>query len=85
MSAKYERRFFTGATEKPVNDTELRKDPDGEPSGFNPVSVFIEPLHFSASAAWALAPRDRWIGWDAMHRQKLLPFVLPTTRVQEAP
>ena len=44
MSAKYERRFFTGATEKPVNDTELRKDPDGEPSGFNPVSVFIEPL-----------------------------------------
>lgn len=35
---------------------------------------------FSASAAWALAPRDRWIGWDAMHRQKLLPFVLRQNR-----
>ena len=33
-------------------------------------------LLFSASAAWALAPRDHWIGWDAAHRRKLLPLVL---------
>jgi hypothetical protein len=37
-------------------------------------------LLFSASAAWALAPRDRWIGWDARHRQKLLPLVLSNDR-----
>ena len=23
---------------------------------------------FAASAAWALAPRDQWIGWDTTHR-----------------
>ena len=28
-------------------------------------------LLFSASAAWALAPRDRWIGWDLQHRSLL--------------
>jgi Druantia protein DruA len=37
-------------------------------------------LLFSASAAWALAPRDRWIGWDAPHRKKLLPLVLSNDR-----
>lgn len=37
-------------------------------------------LLFSASAAWALAPRDRWIGWDAGHRKKLLPLVLSNDR-----
>lgn len=37
-------------------------------------------LLFSASAAWALAPRDRWIGWDAAHRKKLLPLVLSQDR-----
>ena len=37
-------------------------------------------LLFSASAAWALAPRDRWIGWDAKQRQRLLPFVLRQDR-----
>jgi len=37
-------------------------------------------LLFSASAAWALAPRDRWIGWDAAHRKKLLHLVLSNDR-----
>jgi hypothetical protein len=37
-------------------------------------------LLFSASAAWALAPRDRWIGWEPTHRKKLLPFVLRQNR-----
>ncbi len=37
-------------------------------------------LLFSASAAWALAPRDRWIGWDLQHRTKLLPLVLSHDR-----
>jgi hypothetical protein len=37
-------------------------------------------LLFSASAAWALAPRDRWIGWDPTHRQKLLHLVLSNDR-----
>ena len=37
-------------------------------------------LLFSASAAWALAPRDRWIGWDTTHRRKLLPLVLRNDR-----
>lgn len=37
-------------------------------------------LLFSASAAWTLAPRDRWIGWDLQHRRKLLPFVLSNDR-----
>ena len=37
-------------------------------------------LLFSASAAWALAPRDRWIGWDDKHRKKLLHLVLSNDR-----
>ena len=37
-------------------------------------------LLFSASAAWALAPRDRWIGWHSKHRKKLLPLVLSNDR-----
>jgi len=37
-------------------------------------------LLFSASAAWALAPRDRWIGWDDKHRKKLLHLVLSHDR-----
>ena len=37
-------------------------------------------LLFSASAAWALAPRDTWIGWDTTHRKKLLPLVLRQDR-----
>lgn len=37
-------------------------------------------LLFSASAAWALAPRDQWIGWDDTHRQKLLHLVLRNDR-----
>ena len=35
---------------------------------------------FAASAAWALAPRDQWIGWDTTHRQKLLSLVLSNDR-----
>jgi len=37
-------------------------------------------LLFSASAAWALAPRDPWIGWDDKHRAKLLPLALSNDR-----
>ena len=35
---------------------------------------------FAASAAWALAPRDRWIGWDTKHRKKLLQSILSNDR-----
>jgi IS4 transposase len=35
---------------------------------------------FAASAAWALAPRDQWIGWEKKHREKLLPLVLSNDR-----
>jgi hypothetical protein len=37
-------------------------------------------LLFSASAAWALAPRDHWIGWDHTHRKKLLSLLLSNDR-----
>ena len=37
-------------------------------------------LLFSASAAWALAPRDKWIGWEDKHRKKLLHLVLSHDR-----
>lgn len=37
-------------------------------------------LLFSASAAWALAPRDQWIGWDRAHREKLLSLLLSNDR-----
>ena len=35
---------------------------------------------FAASAAWALAPRDQWIGWDKKQRQKLLSLILSNDR-----
>jgi len=37
-------------------------------------------LLFSASAAWALAPRDEWIGWEKKHRQKLLHLIISNDR-----
>jgi hypothetical protein len=37
-------------------------------------------LLFSASAAWALAPRDQWIGWEKKHRQKLLHLIISNDR-----
>lgn len=37
-------------------------------------------LLFSASAAWALAPRDELIGWEKKHRQKLLHLVISNDR-----
>jgi hypothetical protein len=37
-------------------------------------------LLFSASAAWAMAPRDEWIGWEKKHRQKLLHFIISNDR-----
>lgn len=37
-------------------------------------------LLFSASAAWAMAPRDEWIGWDKKHRQKLLHLIIKNDR-----
>jgi len=49
--------------------------------------IVSEPRHepvgcllFSASAAWALAPRDAWIGWHDKQRKKLLPLVLSNDR-----
>ena len=35
---------------------------------------------FSASAAWALAPRDRFIGWEKKHKQKLLHLIISQSR-----
>jgi hypothetical protein len=37
-------------------------------------------LLFSASAAWAMAPRDKWIGWAKKHRQKLLHLIISNDR-----
>jgi hypothetical protein len=37
-------------------------------------------LLFSASAAWALAPRDQWIGWERKQRSRRLPWVLSNDR-----
>ena len=37
-------------------------------------------LLFTASASWALAPRDKWIGWDKKHRSKLLHMILSNDR-----
>jgi len=37
-------------------------------------------LLFTASAAWALAPRDEIIGWDKKHRQKLLHLIISNNR-----
>lgn len=37
-------------------------------------------LLFSASAAWALAARDKWIGWEDKQRSKLLQLVLSHDR-----
>ena len=45
-----------------------------------PRQIRLGCLLFSASAAWALAPRDQWIGWDLQHRKKLLPLVLSNDR-----
>ena len=40
---------------------------------------------FAASAAWALAPRDQWIGWDKKQRQKLLSLILSNDRFLTLP
>lgn len=60
------------------------KHPFGAHLGYLIVS---EPLQqelgcfvFAASAAWALAPRDQWIGWDKKHREKLLQLILSNDR-----
>lgn len=37
-------------------------------------------LLFSASAAWAMAARDQWIGWEKKHRQKLLHLIISNDR-----
>jgi len=37
-------------------------------------------LLFTASAAWTLAPRDKLIGWDKKHRQKLLHLIISNNR-----
>lgn len=37
-------------------------------------------LLFSASAAWAMDPRDKWIGWEKKHRQKLLHLIISNDR-----
>lgn len=60
------------------------KHPMGAQLGYLVVSAARQHplgcLLFSASAAWALAPRDHWIGWDTTHRRKLLPWVLRNDR-----
>ncbi|MBW2570311.1 MAG: IS4 family transposase [Deltaproteobacteria bacterium] len=37
-------------------------------------------LLFTASAAWTLAPRDKFIGWEKKHRQKLLHLIISNNR-----
>ena len=37
-------------------------------------------LLFSAAAAWALKPRDQWIGWEKKHRRKLLHLIIRNDR-----
>jgi hypothetical protein len=37
-------------------------------------------LVFAGSAAWALAPRDEWIGWDTKTRRRLLHLVVNQSR-----
>jgi hypothetical protein len=37
-------------------------------------------LLFSASAAWALESRDKWIGWEKKHRKKLLHLIISNDR-----
>jgi len=37
-------------------------------------------LLFTASAAWALEARDKWIGWEKKHRQKLLHLIISNDR-----
>ena len=60
------------------------KHPVGSSLGYFVVSLARQQklgcLLFSASAAWALAPRDRWIGWEKKHRTKLLHLVLSNDR-----
>jgi len=60
------------------------KHPFGSHIGYFVVSVDrrkkLGCLLFSASAAWALAPRDEWIGWDKKHRIKHLNLVLSNDR-----
>ena len=60
------------------------KHPFGASLGYFIVS---EPLQqelgcfvFTASASWALAPRDQWIGWEKKDRQKLLSLILSNDR-----
>src|ERR1051325_8612922 len=60
------------------------RQPVGPPLGYligsQPRQQRLRCLLFSASAAWALAPRDHWIGWDPQHRRKLLHLVLSNDR-----
>lgn len=45
-----------------------------------PLGQKLGCLLFSASAAWALAPRDEFIGWDKKHREKLLNLIISNDR-----
>lgn len=45
-----------------------------------PLGQKLGCLLFSASAAWALAPRDELIGWDKKHREKLLHLIISNDR-----
>lgn len=60
------------------------KHPFGDHLGYVIVSELLQQelgcFAFSASAAWALAPRDRWIGWDKRHRERLLSLILSNDR-----
>lgn len=45
-----------------------------------PRQQYLGCLLFSASAAWALAPRDQWIGWQEKHRKQRLHLLLSNDR-----
>lgn len=45
-----------------------------------PLKRKVGCILFSASAAWALSPRDQWIGWKREHREKFLHLILSNDR-----
>ena len=45
MWGNLEGKFFWPPAENQADSSGQRKDPSREPSGLNPVSVFVEPLH----------------------------------------
>ena len=60
------------------------KQPFGSYIGYfivsEPLKKRVGCLLFSASSAWALSARDKWIGWEKKRREKLLHLILSNNR-----